>query len=88
MMGWYGGGMGWGGWLGMGIFWIALLALIIWLVVKLLPSGERGARPPADPSQGESPMEILDRRLARGEIDVETYQMQRAVLIEARGGKP
>lgn len=87
MMGWYGGGMGWAGWFFMGLFWVALLALIIWLVVKLLPAGNR---PPPHESRtaGESPLDILDRRFARGEVDVETYQVQRAALIEARGGNP
>lgn len=85
MMGWYGGGMGWVGWLGMAVFWIAIIALIIWLVVKLLPASSSSASPPP---LGESPLDILDRRFARGEIDLETYQIQRAALIEARGGKP
>ena len=86
MMGWYGGGMGWAGWVFMGLFWIALLALIIWLVVKLLPGTTR--RPPQGPPAGEAPLDILDRRVARGEIDQETYRAQRAALIEARGGRP
>ena len=44
MMGWYGSGMGGAGpfmWLFMGLFWIALIGLIIWLVVKLLPGSQR-----------------------------------------------
>ncbi len=35
-MGWY-GGMGLGAWLFMGLFWAALLTLIVWLVARLLP---------------------------------------------------
>lgn len=85
MMGWYGGGMGWSGWVFMGLFWVALLALIIWLVVKLLPGTSSSTR--QAPPQGESPLDILDRRFAQGEIDLETYQVQRAALIEARGGR-
>ena len=76
MMGWYGNGMGATGWLGMGVFWFVLLGLIVWLVVRLLPgSGEGTTR-----YTGESALEILDRRLASGEIDVETWQAQRAAL--------
>lgn len=79
MMGWYGGGMGWGGWLAMGLFWLVLLGLIVWLVVQLLPgSSGRTTR-----STGESALEILDRRLASGEIDLETWQAQRAALLAA-----
>lgn len=42
-----------------------------------------GARPGA-----ESPFEVLDRRLASGEIDVATYQQLKATLLESRGGQP
>jgi putative membrane protein len=79
-------------WLFMGLFWIALIALIIWLVIRLLPShGHAGTTtasptPPALPMQ-ESPMDILDRRLAQGDIDLETYQVHRAALISARGAQ-
>lgn len=37
---------------------------------------------------GESPFETLDRRLANGEIDVDTYRQLRAALLESRGGQP
>jgi putative membrane protein len=81
MMGWYGGGMGPLGWLAMGLFWLILLGLIVWLVTRLLPAGSGGTTRPA----GESPLEILDRRLASGEIDLDTWQAQRAALLAARG---
>jgi putative membrane protein len=81
MMGWYDHGLGWGTWLFMGVFWLVLLGVILYLVVRLLPAGGgAGAK-----EQRESPEEILDRRFARGEIDVETYQAQRAALAQARG---
>ena len=80
MMGWYGVGMGLSGWLFMGLFWAGLLVLVLWLVVRLLPSRER-------PTAGgqDSPEEILDRRFARGQIDEQTYSAQRAVLAGTRG---
>jgi len=83
MMGWYGGGMGWAAWLGMGVFWLVLLGLIVWLVMWLLP-GSSGA---TTGSGGESALEILDRRLASGEIDLETWQAQRAALVAAHGDR-
>ncbi|MHB1490384.1 hypothetical protein GALL_329520 [mine drainage metagenome] len=100
MMGWYGGGMAGGAWIFMGLFWIVLIAAIIWLVVRLLPSGNHGSAtsaptvhvptaplaPPAPGPRPDSPMEILDRRLALGEIDLETYQAHRAAIIASRGG--
>jgi putative membrane protein len=81
MMGWYGGGMGPLGWLVMALFWLVLLGLIVWLVTRLLPAGSPGTAGPAR----ESPFEILDRRLASGEIDLDTWQAQRAALLSARG---
>lgn len=79
MMDWN-SGMGGGAWVFMGIFWIALLAAILFLVVRLLPSNGRSAA-----SQQDSPEEILDRRFAHGDIDVQTYQTQRTALAAARG---
>lgn len=87
MMGWYGGGMGWGGWLMMGLFWLLLLAVIVFAVVRLLPgSGPSGPHRESTPGR-ESPEEILDRRFAQGEIDVETYQQQRTALAQHRGNQ-
>jgi putative membrane protein len=84
MMGWYGGGMGGLGLLGIGLFWLILLGLIVWLVIRLLPgSSEQSTR-----RGGEPAAEILDRRMANGEIDMETWQAQRAALLAAqRDGK-
>ena len=90
MMGWYGAGMGGGAWVFMGLFWVVLIAAIIWLAVRLLPSnahtGHAGAMSHQVAGQ-ETPAEILDRRLASGEVDLETYQRQRAALIAARSGR-
>jgi len=84
MMGWYGGGMGWGAWLAMGLFWFILLGLIVWLVARLLPGSGGGTTR----DTGESALEILDRRLASGEIDLEAWQSARAALVAARRDKP
>ena len=68
MMGWYGGGIGALGMLGMGLFWPILLGLIVRLAVRLLPaSGEQPTR-----TSGESAAEILDRRMANGQKGVST----------------
>ena len=80
-MGWYGGGMGPGAWLMMGLFWLGLLGLIVWLVVRLLPSGNR----PAPEVAPQSAQDILDGRFARGEIDEQTYAAHRAALAAGRG---
>jgi len=80
-MGWYGNGMGVSSWLFMGVFWLALLALIVWLVARLLPSSKR-PEPGVNPL---SPEDILDLRFARGEIDGQTYAAQRTALAGTRG---
>lgn len=80
MMGWYGGGMGALGSLGMGLLWLALLGLIVWLVIRLLP----GSSDRPTPQTRESALEILDRRLATGEIDLQAWQAQRAALVSAQ----
>ena len=80
-IGW--GGMGVGGMIGMVVFWLVLIALIVWAVSRLLP-GRQARQSQPQPGQ-ESPEEILDRRFARGEVDLEMYQLQRAALASARG---
>jgi putative membrane protein len=82
MMGWYGMGAGWA-WLAMGLFWLVLLGVILYAVVRLLPSGGSSR----DDRRPEPPEDIRDRRFARGEIDLETYQAQRAALRQARGDR-
>ena len=78
MMGWNnGGGMGSLGWLGLGVFWLILLGLIVWLVVRLLPgSGSSPVR-----STGDSALDILDRRLANGQLDLPSWEAHRAALL-------
>jgi putative membrane protein len=77
------GGMGVGGMIGMVVFWLLLIAVIVWAVSRLLPG--RQARQSHSESGQDTPEETLDRRFARGEIDLETYQLQRAALASARG---
>jgi putative membrane protein len=71
-------GMGAGGWVLMIVFGTALLALIAWAIARLTPSRNDDVREPRLPT--DEPVEILDRRLARGEIDVETYEQLRSKL--------
>ena len=84
MMG-YGYGMGAGGWVGwiaMAVFWIGLIALVVWGVSRAFPSGkDRGETSWAPRS--ESPAEVLDRRYAAGEIDEDRYQAMRATLASS-----
>jgi putative membrane protein len=74
--------MGPGGWVLMSVFWIVVVALIVWAIVRLVPSRTDDVREPprAAAEPPEKPREILDRRLASGEIDVETYEALRSKL--------
>ena len=81
MMG-YGWGMGTGGWIAMTVFWVALLALIVWLVTRTFSSGR--AEGGTDQPWRESPDQVLDRRFAAGEIDEATYQRMRETLRSGR----
>ena len=62
-------GMGVGGWILMIVFWAALLGVIVWSVTRLFPSTPR-----------HDALELLDRRLAAGEIDPQTYREARSEL--------
>lgn len=60
----YCGGMGLGGWLLMIGVWVALIAVVVWAVTRLFPTAPRRA----------DAEELLDQRLATGEIDPGTYR--------------
>lgn len=78
MMHSWNGGMTWEGWFFMSLFWVLLVGVTVWAAAQLFP-GRRDARP-----EQEEPRTILDRRLANGEIDLETYERLRQTL--ATGG--
>jgi len=71
-----------GDWVLMGLFWVLLLALVLWAVARLRPRSGGAERP----IQG-TPEEILDRRFASGELDAETYQIRRNALLGAPGNR-
>jgi putative membrane protein len=68
-------------WVGMvlsWIFWILVVALVVVLLIRLLRTHDSGWRGPIeDPN---SPEEILHRRFANGEIDVDEYERRMAAL--------
>ncbi len=83
MMFWYSGG--WAFWqvalmvVGMIAFW----ALAIWAVYALIVSSTGSAGPR---QSGGGPRQILEERLARGEIDAEEYRRLREVLATGAPG--
>jgi len=76
-------------WVGMilsWIFWILVVALVVVLLVRLLRTHESGWRGPGSGPMGgaDSAEEILHRRLAKGEIDVDEYERRMAALRAQR----
>jgi len=67
-----GWGMGFGGPL-MILFWIAVIAGVVVLVKFVLDQSSRSAR-------DKSPLQILQERYARGEINREEYEQKRREL--------
>ncbi len=59
------------------VFWLAVIGLAIWLLSRLFPGGVNDVTShPAtrNNSRPESPLEILKRRYAQGEISQEEYE--------------
>ncbi len=73
MMNGWDNGMDAGWWVLMSVLWIALIALIVWALVRLF-SGRGGS------TEVEDARRVLDRRLASGEIDAGTYDQLRERL--------
>jgi putative membrane protein len=69
--------MGWGWGILMTLGWLALLGLFVGVLVTTLRD-----------RRGESPREVLDRRLATGEIDIKTYRSARDAMSDAGSGRP
>jgi putative membrane protein len=75
MMWWPGGGAGMIGWLVLVVIGVALFVLLVVAALRRddrAPYGRRGNRP--------TPTDVLDDRLARGEIDVAEYRERTAAL--------
>jgi putative membrane protein len=83
---WMHGEWGWG-WMVlmmavMLLFWGAVIAGIVWLI-----RGAGSGPWPREPNAGkETPVEILDRRFAEGEISEEDYRARREVLTGRASG--
>lgn len=72
-MGGFGGAFPWMGLVGMGVgllFWISLIVLVVWVVRTWL----------ARSSGGSQALDILNRRLAAGEINQTDYEQLRRTL--------
>lgn len=66
--------MGFFGWTMMILFWTAVLVVIIWAIRVL------GTKPPPTLA---TPLEVLERRFAAGEIDREDFEERKRLLIRS-----
>lgn len=91
MGGWHGddswmwhSGYGWVGWLFAvvaGVFFVALVVIVIALAVRYLGGRQEGAAQPTGTPSAEL---ILSERLARGEIDGDEFRERMRALHEHR----
>ncbi len=85
---------GWGamspfGWLMMVVLWVSVIAVVAWAATRIFPGAQQASRSDitGPRTQVDDPQALLDRRLASGEIDPETYDQIRQRLDAARGGR-
>jgi putative membrane protein len=75
------------------IFWLIILGLLVWGVMRWFSTRSRHLHMPPMYTPGMPPsqlsaMEILRRRYARGEIDTATYESMRERLENSGGPGP
>jgi uncharacterized membrane protein len=71
--------MGGGWWLLMALLLVAVFALLLWAVVNRARDTRSDADAGRTPRPGTA-TEILDKRLAAGEITIEDYEQRRRML--------
>lgn len=74
----YGYGMPWFGGIAMMIFWVIVLGAIVWVAIAVSRNaGQNQAAP-----RSETPLDVLRRRFAAGEINKEQFEeMKRALGV-------
>ena len=74
---------GWGWWVLGSVGMVAFWGLVIWAILTLVRGG--GIRADSVPADERRPVDILEARLARGEISVEEYERIRHALHDDEG---
>ena len=79
---WWHNGMGWGGWIVMTLTMMAFWSLVVFGIIAIF-RGDREPRSDRAPLERD-PMQILDERFARGDIDIDEYHARRDALRAIR----
>jgi len=69
-------GIGWATWVAVAVSMLVLWGLAVAIVAALTPTGARRSRATAGPG----PLQVLNERFARGEIDEAEYQQRSAAF--------
>jgi putative membrane protein len=81
MSGWGGGWASWTMYLGMIVFWVGVVALVIWGVKALAGPTAAHSVPLVSQVPPESAADVLKRRYAAGEIDAAEFEQKRRDLV-------
>ena len=79
-------GWGWTMMIFWSFIWVALLGFIIWVGVNWSRNASPAAPHPPASEPRPSARELLDQRLASGEINVEEYRERKAALDDHPSG--
>ncbi|GAA2145509.1 SHOCT domain-containing protein [Nocardioides koreensis] len=83
MMGWDYGTPGWGGWLVMTVIMLVFWGGVIFALVAMFRGFGSGGSWGGPTGESRNPLQILDERFARGEIDEQEYDARREALRQA-----
>jgi uncharacterized membrane protein len=81
MAGWGGGWTSWTMYLGMIVFWVGVVALVIWGVKALAGPTAAHSVPLVSQVNQENAADVLNRRYAAGEIDAAEFEQKRRDLF-------
>ena len=81
-MGWV-GDVGWAGWTVMAVCMLAFWAVVFYLMAAVFRTDR--ASGPARPEHEADPLQVLDERFARGDIDSDEFVSRRQLLAQTRG---
>lgn len=81
-------GWGWAMMILWSLIWIALLGVLISAVVNWSRGSGESSQPSGQQDRPPSARELLDQRLARGDVTIEEYQARKAALHEGSAGTP